>query len=180
MANNGGGTQLTKSEQGIGPAEARHLLGRLDAQIEQVVLVCQHPVSGLLPASTAHTVHGNDGDAWVRDCAYSIQCVWGLALAPTTPAIAAALEGAELRVGTGATAVRLASSQNLAWCMALVGVNAALALSGHPPVRMETMATGRSWQMVALRDHTEGAWAKPAQVTEPAQIGASRVMQNEG
>jgi phosphorylase kinase alpha/beta subunit len=26
-------------------------------------------------------VHGNYGDAWVRDCVYSIQCVWGLALA---------------------------------------------------------------------------------------------------
>ncbi len=41
----------------------------------------QHPITGLLPASTAHTVHGNYGDAWVRDCVYSIQCVWGLALA---------------------------------------------------------------------------------------------------
>ncbi|MFN5696126.1 MAG: glycoside hydrolase family 15 protein, partial [Cyanobacteriota bacterium] len=30
---------------------------------------------------TANTVHGNYGDAWVRDCVYSIQCVWGLALA---------------------------------------------------------------------------------------------------
>jgi len=53
----------------------------LDRQIEQVVIRRQHPVSGLLPASTANTVHGNYGDAWVRDCVYSIQCVWGLALA---------------------------------------------------------------------------------------------------
>jgi phosphorylase kinase alpha/beta subunit len=53
----------------------------LDRQIEAVVLSRQHPLSGLLPASTANTVHGNYGDAWVRDCVYSIQCVWGLALA---------------------------------------------------------------------------------------------------
>ena len=57
------------------------LLQAIDSQIEQVVLSRQHPITGLLPASTAHTVHGNYGDAWVRDCVYSIQCVWGLALA---------------------------------------------------------------------------------------------------
>jgi len=63
------------------PREARTLLQQLDDQIEQVVLQRQHPLSGLLPASTASTVHGNYGDAWVRDCIYSIQCVWGLAIA---------------------------------------------------------------------------------------------------
>ena len=56
-------------------------LKSLDVAIETVVLQRQHPVSGLLPASTANTVHGNYGDAWVRDCVYSIQCVWGLAIA---------------------------------------------------------------------------------------------------
>jgi len=95
MANSANGTELNEAGQGLdSPAvpphnapralpesEARVLLSRLDAQIERVVLVRQHPVSGLLPASTAHTVHGNYGDAWVRDCVYSIQCVWGLALA---------------------------------------------------------------------------------------------------
>ena len=63
------------------PAQAWALLQDLDQQIERVVLSRQHPISGLLPASTANTVHGNYGDAWVRDCVYSIQCVWGLALA---------------------------------------------------------------------------------------------------
>jgi phosphorylase kinase alpha/beta subunit len=63
------------------PSEAWALLQELDRQIERVVLSRQHPISGLLPASTANTVHGNYGDAWVRDCVYSIQCVWGLALA---------------------------------------------------------------------------------------------------
>ncbi|NBW63412.1 MAG: phosphorylase kinase, partial [Synechococcaceae bacterium WB4_1_0192] len=62
-------------------AEAWDRLQELDRQIERVVLQRQHPITGLLPASTAHTVHGNYGDAWVRDCVYSIQCVWGLALA---------------------------------------------------------------------------------------------------
>ena len=69
------------SPQPLPEAEARELLQRLDAQIEQVVLSRQHPLTGLLPASTASTVHGNYGDAWVRDCVYSIQCVWGLAMA---------------------------------------------------------------------------------------------------
>ena len=70
---------LSTSQQAADPS--RELLLAIDAQIEQVVLQRQHPISGLLPASTAHTVHGNYGDAWVRDCVYSIQCVWGLALA---------------------------------------------------------------------------------------------------
>jgi phosphorylase kinase alpha/beta subunit len=61
--------------------DARELLRHLDDQIERVVLSRQHPITGLLPASTANTVHGNYGDAWVRDCVYSIQCVWGLAQA---------------------------------------------------------------------------------------------------
>ena len=39
------------------------VLARLDRSIEQVVLERQDPISGLLPASTAHTVHGNYGDA---------------------------------------------------------------------------------------------------------------------
>jgi len=65
----------------VADARALELLAELDARIERVVLARQHPITGLLPASTAHTVHGNYGDAWVRDCVYSIQCVWGLALA---------------------------------------------------------------------------------------------------
>ena len=65
----------------LDPAQAWVLLQDLDSQIDRVVLSRQHPITGLLPASTAHTVHGNYADAWVRDCVYSIQCVWGLALA---------------------------------------------------------------------------------------------------
>ncbi|MDM7958696.1 MAG: glycoside hydrolase family 15 protein [Synechococcus sp. WH 8007] len=65
----------------LSAAEAWQHLKELDRQIDQVVLQRQHPITGLLPASTANNVHGNYGDAWVRDCVYSIQCVWGLALA---------------------------------------------------------------------------------------------------
>lgn len=50
-------------------------------QVKSVILDKQHPISGLLPASTAVTVHGNYQDAWVRDNVYSILAVWGLALA---------------------------------------------------------------------------------------------------
>ena len=57
------------------------VIQRLDRSISKVVLQRQDPISGLLPASTAHTIHGNYGDAWVRDCVYSIQCVWALSLA---------------------------------------------------------------------------------------------------
>ncbi|MCU0568328.1 MAG: glycoside hydrolase family 15 protein [Oculatellaceae cyanobacterium Prado106] len=57
---------------------------RLDAyyrEIKAVILSRQNPITGLLPASTAITLHGNYTDAWVRDNVYSILAVWGLALA---------------------------------------------------------------------------------------------------
>jgi phosphorylase kinase alpha/beta subunit len=50
-------------------------------QVKTVILSRQHPVSGLLPASTAVTTHGDYTDAWVRDNVYSILAVWGVALA---------------------------------------------------------------------------------------------------
>jgi phosphorylase kinase alpha/beta subunit len=59
-------------------------LDRLDAyyqEIQAVILSRQNPITGLLPASTAVTAHGNYTDAWVRDNVYSILAVWGLALA---------------------------------------------------------------------------------------------------
>jgi len=56
-------------------------LDRLYHEIKGVILAKQHPVSGLLPASTAITEHGDYTDAWVRDNVYSILAVWGLALA---------------------------------------------------------------------------------------------------
>ena len=50
-------------------------------QAETIILARQDPVTGLLPASTAVTVHGDYTHAWVRDNVYSILAVWGLALA---------------------------------------------------------------------------------------------------
>lgn len=51
------------------------------AHVEAVFLARQHPVTGLLPASTAHTSHGNYGHAWVRDNVYSVLGVWTLSRA---------------------------------------------------------------------------------------------------
>jgi phosphorylase kinase alpha/beta subunit len=50
-------------------------------QVQGIILNRQDWVSGLLPASTAVTTHGNYTDAWVRDNVYSILAAWGLALA---------------------------------------------------------------------------------------------------
>lgn len=49
--------------------------------IKTIILEKQNPITGLMPASTAITQHGNYRDAWVRDNVYSILCVWGLSLA---------------------------------------------------------------------------------------------------
>ncbi|ANJ66969.1 hypothetical protein A9404_05875 [Halothiobacillus diazotrophicus] len=59
-------------------------LARLDALYEEVcvnILDRQHPISGLLPASTAVNAHGDYTDAWVRDNVYSILAAWALGLA---------------------------------------------------------------------------------------------------
>ncbi|MFM2431917.1 MAG: hypothetical protein RLZZ511_3130, partial [Cyanobacteriota bacterium] len=56
-------------------------LDRYYQEITSVILDRQNPISGLLPASTAINDHGDYTDAWVRDNVYSIQAVWGLALA---------------------------------------------------------------------------------------------------
>ena len=55
-------------------------LTRHFAVIDEIILSRQDPVTGLLPASTAITAHGDYTDAWVRDNVYSILSVWGLAL----------------------------------------------------------------------------------------------------
>lgn len=59
----------------------KQLLERLFAEVETVILSKQHPVTGLLPASTAITSHGDYRDAWVRDNVYSIVSVWALSIA---------------------------------------------------------------------------------------------------
>ncbi|PSN09984.1 glycosyl hydrolase family 15, partial [filamentous cyanobacterium CCP5] len=59
----------------------RQRLDEFYQQVSGVILSRQHPVTGLLPASTAINSHGNYTDAWVRDNVYSILAVWGLGLA---------------------------------------------------------------------------------------------------
>ena len=54
---------------------------RLDqylADVEDTILARQDANTGLLPASTAITVHGDYTHAWVRDNVYSILAVWAL------------------------------------------------------------------------------------------------------
>ncbi|MEY2699815.1 MAG: hypothetical protein RIQ52_570 [Pseudomonadota bacterium] len=62
-------------------ADSRQQLDAYYRQIQTVILSRQDWLSGLLPASTAVTKHGDYNDAWVRDNVYSILAVWGLALA---------------------------------------------------------------------------------------------------
>ncbi len=64
--------------------ESIRLRATLDAyyrEVDALILDKQHPVTGLLPASIAVTIHGDYRDAWVRDNVYSILAVWGLSLA---------------------------------------------------------------------------------------------------
>ncbi|QJE71936.1 glycosyl hydrolase family 15 [Aerophototrophica crusticola] len=65
----------------VGSDPAKAALDRLHDHVAKVILSRQHPVTGLLPASTAVTVHGNYTHAWVRDNVYSIIGPWALALA---------------------------------------------------------------------------------------------------
>jgi phosphorylase kinase alpha/beta subunit len=51
------------------------------AQIDAIFLSRISPGTGLLPASTAKTVHGDYAHAWVRDNVYSVLGIWGLACA---------------------------------------------------------------------------------------------------
>ncbi len=56
-------------------------LDRYYQQVQSIILSRQNPITGLFPASTAITAHGDYTDAWVRDNVYTILAVWGLALA---------------------------------------------------------------------------------------------------
>ena len=62
----------------------KELLQKHYNSIQKIILSRQDPITGLLPASTAVTAHGDYTDAWVRDNVYSILSVWGLALAYKT------------------------------------------------------------------------------------------------
>lgn len=59
----------------------QQLLESYYAQAEAIILAHEDPETGLMPASTAHPVHGNYKHSWVRDNVYVILAVWGLWLA---------------------------------------------------------------------------------------------------
>ena len=63
------------------PRASLDQLERYYQQVTRIILSRQHPITGLLPASTAITAHGDYTDAWVRDNVYSILAAWGLGLA---------------------------------------------------------------------------------------------------
>lgn len=80
---------LMKSSPSTGAASASTALHRpapdalaaYTAQARAIILSRQDPNTGLLPASTAITVHGDYTHAWVRDNVYSILGIWALELA---------------------------------------------------------------------------------------------------
>ncbi|WP_229427516.1 glycoside hydrolase family 15 protein [Methylomonas fluvii] len=63
------------------PTSQTETLDQYYQQVHDIILKRQDWISGLLPASTAVTTHGNYTDAWVRDNVYSILAAWGLGLA---------------------------------------------------------------------------------------------------
>jgi phosphorylase kinase alpha/beta subunit len=96
--------------ESAGPAATRR--ARLDAlrdQAQAIILARQDPATGLLPASTAVTVHGDYTHAWVRDNVYSILAVWALALAyrRVDAAEAAPLEAAVVKLMRGLLAAMM-------------------------------------------------------------------------
>ncbi|WDE99031.1 glycoside hydrolase family 15 protein [Lentisphaera profundi] len=57
------------------------ILEQFYQEVNQTILIRQDPLTGLFPASTDINEHGDYTDAWVRDNVYTIQAVWGLAMA---------------------------------------------------------------------------------------------------
>ncbi len=69
-----------------------------------------------------------------------------MSLVPAEDAIAAALREAGLPVTAPDAVVPVGSSRELGRQLGAVGANPLLGLSGHPPVRIETMATARLYR----------------------------------
>ena len=97
----------------VDPAAER--LAACTAQARAIILARQDPVTGLLPASTAITVHGDYTHAWVRDNVYSILGVWALELAhrERNPAIAAELQGRVIALMRGLLAAMMKQSHKV-------------------------------------------------------------------
>ena len=84
-------------------------LMEIHRQVQTILLARQDAGTGLLPASTAVTVHGDYTHAWVRDNVYSILAVWALGLAwrRVDPEQAAQLEAATTRLMRGLLAAMM-------------------------------------------------------------------------
>lgn len=84
-------------------------LQALTQQARTIILSRQDPTTGLLPASTAITVHGDYTHAWVRDNVYSILAVWALGRAwrADDPAQADDLDAATTRLMRGLLAAMM-------------------------------------------------------------------------
>ncbi len=90
-------------------------LGTLRQQAEDIILARQDGHTGLLPASTAVTVHGDYTHAWVRDNVYSILAVWALAQACRRIDIgsAAPLEASVVKLMRGLLAAMMRQSHKV-------------------------------------------------------------------
>ncbi|WP_293995599.1 glycoside hydrolase family 15 protein [Sphaerotilus sp.] len=90
-------------------------LQALTQQARTIILSRQDPNTGLLPASTAITVHGDYTHAWVRDNVYSILAVWALGRAwrPHDPAQADDLDAATTRLMRGLLAAMVRQSHKV-------------------------------------------------------------------
>jgi phosphorylase kinase alpha/beta subunit len=86
-------------------------------QIDAIFLSRLSKEAGLLPASTAKTVHGDYAHAWVRDNVYSVLGIWGLAAAHRRQNHkldrAASLEAAVVRLMRGLLAAMMAQSHKV-------------------------------------------------------------------
>lgn len=96
---------------------SRALNDKLDSwfqQIDAIFLSRLSKEAGLLPASTAKTVHGDYAHAWVRDNVYSVLGIWGLAAAHRRhaykPERAAMLEACVIRLMRGLLAAMMAQA----------------------------------------------------------------------
>ncbi len=86
-------------------------------QIDAIFLSRLSKEAGLLPASTAKTVHGDYAHAWVRDNVYSVLGIWGLAAAHRRQNHkldrAASLEAAVVRLMRGLLAAMMAQAHKV-------------------------------------------------------------------
>lgn len=101
---------MKKAPRSTAKASPRRLqLDRYLAQVRHIILARQDANTGLLPASTAITVHGDYTHAWVRDNVYSILAVWvlGLAYRHEDKAIAAELDGKVVQLMRGLLAAMM-------------------------------------------------------------------------